>query len=66
MGQPVLTLSETDSLVEILQKINEHNRPYLIVLDENKVATGIITRKSLIAILGKQYLSDDSDEGMVI
>lgn len=66
MGQPVLTLSENDSLVEILQKINEHNRPYLIVLDENKVATGIITRKSLIAILGKQYLSDDSDEGMVI
>lgn len=66
MRQPVLTLSEKDSLVEILQKINEHNRPYLIVLDENKVATGIITRKSLIAILGKQYLSDDSDEGMVI
>jgi osmoprotectant transport system ATP-binding protein len=66
MGQPVLTLSEHDSLVEILQKINDHNRPYLIVLNENKVATGIITRKSLIAILGKQYISDDSDEGMVI
>lgn len=66
MRQPVKTLSEQDSLVQILQKINEHNRPYLIVLDANKVATGIITRKSLIAILGKQYLSDDSDEGMVI
>ena len=66
MRQPVRTLTENDSLVEILQKMNEHNRPYLIVLNENKVATGLITRKSLIAILGKQYLSDDSDEGMVI
>ena len=66
MRQPVLTLSENDSLVEILQKISEHNRPYLIVLDDEKIASGIITRKSLITILGKQYLSDDSDEGMVI
>ena len=66
MRQPVRTLTENDSLVEILQKMNEHNRPYLIVLNKNKVATGLITRKSLIAILGKQYLSDDSDEGMVI
>ena len=66
MRQPVMTLSENDSLVDILQKMNEHNRPYLIVLNENNIATGIITRKSLIAILGKQYLSDDSDEGMVI
>lgn len=65
MRQPVITLSEHESLVEILKKINEHNRPYLIVLNDNKIATGIITRKSLIAILGKQYLSDDSDEGMV-
>ena len=60
MSATFLSVSPTDSIVDILKVVDENNVSNIPVLDEDKTLLGLITKSSLVTTLSQQFL--DSEE----
>lgn len=63
MSVNVRTVNENDTIIDVIKvMVENHVRNIPVVNDEN-VLTGLITRSSLIEVIGSQYMEgDNSDE----
>ncbi|MBV4419401.1 betaine/proline/choline family ABC transporter ATP-binding protein [Clostridium tyrobutyricum] len=61
MGTNIFSVSEEDSIVDILEKINSKGIGYVPVLNTEGKLKGLITRSSLIAVLSSQFLDMEVD-----
>ncbi|MHC6179953.1 betaine/proline/choline family ABC transporter ATP-binding protein [Clostridium sp. JNZ X4-2] len=59
MEEDVFTVSEEDSIVDVLQEINDNKIGYVPVLNNKSKLVGLITRSSLITVLSTQFLNDE-------
>ncbi|MCI1944964.1 betaine/proline/choline family ABC transporter ATP-binding protein [Clostridium luticellarii] len=59
MEKDVFTVSEEDSIVDVLQEINDNRIGYVPVLNSKSKLVGLITRSSLITVLSTQFLNDE-------
>jgi osmoprotectant transport system ATP-binding protein len=57
----IFTVSEEDSIVDVLQQINDNKVGYVPVLDDNGKLSGLITRSSLITVLSTQFLEEEDN-----
>ena len=51
--------SPEDSIVDILNLVNDNDLSNMIVVDENNVLQGLITKSSLITTLSQQYIDEE-------
>jgi osmoprotectant transport system ATP-binding protein len=61
METDIFTVSEEDSIVDVLQQINDNKVGYVPVLDDNGKLSGLITRSSLITVLSTQFLEEEDN-----
>ncbi|MBU3191915.1 ABC transporter ATP-binding protein [Clostridium bowmanii] len=62
MGREIKTVNLNDSLVDILNLMNELKIGYVPVVDDSSKLVGLITESSLLIVLSNQYI-DQEDEG---
>lgn len=62
MEKDIFYVSEDDSIVDVLQEINDKGIGYVPVLNNIGKLTGLITRSSLITVLSTQFLN--TEEGI--
>lgn len=56
MSKELITVNENDSLVDILDVMNEYSIGYVPVTNSDYKLVGLITRSSLLSILSEQFL----------
>jgi len=61
MGREIKTVNEDDSLVDILNLINDLQIGYVPVIDDTSKLVGLITESSLLLILSNQYIDQEVD-----
>jgi osmoprotectant transport system ATP-binding protein len=61
MGREIKTVNLNDSLVDILNLMNELKIGYVPVVDDSSKLVGLITESSLLIVLSNQYI-DQEDE----
>ena len=61
MGREIKTVNENDSLVDILNLINDLQIGYVPVIDDTSKLVGLITESSLLLILSNQYIDQEVD-----
>lgn len=59
MGREIKTVNENESLVDILNLINELQIGYVPVIDDSSKLVGLITESSLLLILSNQYIDKE-------
>jgi osmoprotectant transport system ATP-binding protein len=59
MEKQVKTVQVDESLIDILNKLNEHDLGYMPVVDNYMKLSGLITKSSLLSVLSNQYLSQE-------
>ncbi|MGH4141171.1 ABC transporter ATP-binding protein [Clostridium sp.] len=59
MGREIKTVNLTDSLVDILELIDELQIGYVPVIDDNLKLAGLITESSLLIVLSNQYINQE-------
>lgn len=63
MSVDVKSVNENDTIIDVIKVMVENHVRYIPVVNDNDVLTGLITRSSLIEVIGSQYMEgDDSDE----
>ena len=61
MGTEIKTVNLDDSLIDILNLMNELKIGYVPVVDDSSKLVGLITESSLLIVLSNQYI-DQEDE----
>ncbi|HHU37035.1 MAG TPA: betaine/proline/choline family ABC transporter ATP-binding protein [Treponema sp.] len=57
------TTNENDNIVDVIKEIVDKHHRYIPVVNDENILTGIVTRSSLIEVIGSQYMEgDESDE----
>ncbi|MBK5240613.1 betaine/proline/choline family ABC transporter ATP-binding protein [Clostridium sp.] len=56
MEEEVITIKETDNLINILETMNKFNIGYVPVVNVDKKLVGLVTRSSLLSILSEQFI----------
>jgi len=59
MGKEIKTVNLNDSLVDILELIDELQIGYVPVVDDNLKLAGLITESSLLIVLSNQYINQE-------
>ncbi|MGV8981774.1 ABC transporter ATP-binding protein [Clostridium sp.] len=59
MGKGIKTVNLNDSLVDILELIDELQIGYVPVIDDNLKLAGLITESSLLIVLSNQYINQE-------
>ncbi|TDT61332.1 ABC transporter ATP-binding protein [Fonticella tunisiensis] len=59
MEQNIISVNVNDSIVNILEKMNENNVGYIPVTDSEMRLVGLITRSSLLTVLSRQFLDEE-------
>jgi osmoprotectant transport system ATP-binding protein len=59
MEKEVKTVQIDESLIDILNKMNEYSVGYMPVVDSQIRLSGLITKSSLLSVLSNQYLSQE-------
>lgn len=59
MEKEVKAVNQEESLVEILNKMNDLHIGYMPVTDEASKLVGLITKSSLLSVLSNQYISQE-------
>jgi len=59
MGKQIKTVKLDDSLVDVLELIDELQIGYVPVVDETSKLTGLITESSLLIVLSNQYINQE-------
>lgn len=62
MEKEVKTANKEDSLIDILNKMNEYKVGYMPVVDDNYKLLGLITKSSLLTVLSNQYINKEMEE----
>jgi len=56
-------VNENDTIIDVIKVMVANNVRYIPVVNDDNVLSGLITRSSLIEVIGSQYMEgDDSDE----
>ncbi|MDF2880761.1 MAG: proline/glycine betaine transporter ATP-binding protein [Clostridiaceae bacterium] len=61
MEKEIKTVNINESLVDILNKMNEYKIGYVPVIDDNSKLVGLITKSSLLSVLSNQYIDQEVD-----
>ncbi len=59
MNDEIVTLCESDNIIEALRIIKETKYSTIPVVDENKILNGLITKSSLVTAFSQQYMDDE-------
>lgn len=59
MGRDIKTVNIDDSLVDVLNLMDELKIGYVPVVDDNSELVGLITRSSLLGVLSSQYINQE-------
>ena len=62
MGTEIKTVNLDDSLIDILNLMNELKIGYVPVVDDSLKLVGLITESSLLIVLSNQYINQEDDE----
>ncbi|MGH4122957.1 MAG: ABC transporter ATP-binding protein [Clostridium sp.] len=62
MQKDLLTVSNEDSIIDILEMIKSENISFVPVIDENLKLSGLITKSSLLSILSNQFIDEEVDD----
>ena len=62
MGTEIKTVNLDDSLIDILNLMNELKIGYVPVVDDSSKLVGLITESSLLIVLSNQYINQEDDE----
>ena len=62
MGTEIKTVNLEDSLVDILNLMNELKIGYVPVVDDGSKLVGLITESSLLIVLSNQYINQEDEE----
>ncbi|MBX4258681.1 ABC transporter ATP-binding protein [Clostridium estertheticum] len=62
MGTEIKTVNLEDSLVDILNLMNELKIGYVPVVDDGSRLVGLITESSLLIVLSNQYINQEDEE----
>ncbi|MBU3213601.1 ABC transporter ATP-binding protein [Clostridium estertheticum] len=62
MGTEIKTVNLEDSLVDILNLMNELKIGYVPVVDDSSKLVGLITESSLLIVLSNQYINQEDEE----
>ena len=62
MGTEIKTVNLDDSLVDILNLMNELKIGYVPVVDDSSKLVGLITESSLLIVLSNQYIDQEDEE----
>lgn len=63
METNLISVDPNDSIIDILQLVEDNNVSTVPVLDKNKRLLGLITKSSLVTTLSQQFI--DTEEGML-
>jgi len=61
MEKEVKTVNFNESLIDILNRMNELEIGFMPVLDDNLKLVGLITKSSLLSVLSNQYINQEVD-----
>ena len=61
MEKEIKTVNINDSLVDVLELINELNIGYVPVVDNDSKLVGLVTESSLLIVLSNQYVDQDGE-----
>jgi osmoprotectant transport system ATP-binding protein len=59
MEKEIKTVNINESLVDVLNKMNEYNIGYVPVIDNDFRLAGLITKSSLLSVLSNQYVDQE-------
>ncbi len=59
MNDEIVTLCESDNIIEAVRIIKETKYSTIPVVDENKILNGLITKSSLVTAFSQQYMDDE-------
>lgn len=59
MNQNYLSVSPDDTILDVLNIVNENNVSYIPVLSDDRRLLGLITKSSLVTTLSQQYLEEE-------
>lgn len=59
MEKEIKTVNINESLVDVLNKMNEYNIGYVPVIDDDFRLVGLITKSSLLSVLSNQYVDQE-------
>ncbi len=59
MSTNYLSVSPTDSIIDVLTVVDENEVSNIPVVDENRILLGLITKSSLVTTLSQQYLDTE-------
>lgn len=59
MENEIKTVNINESLVDVLNKMNEYKIGYVPVIDDNSKLVGLITKSSLLSVLSNQYIDQE-------
>jgi len=62
MGTEIKTVNLDDSLIDILNLMNELKIGYVPVVDDSSKLVGLITESSLLLVLSNQYINQEDEE----
>ena len=62
MGREIKTVNIHDSLIDILNLMNELKIGYVPVVDDSSKLVGLITESSLLIVLSNQYINQEDEE----
>ena len=61
MGTEIKTVNLDDSLIDILNLMNELKIGYVPVVDDSSKLVGLITESSLLIVLSNQYINQEDE-----
>lgn len=56
MSTSIISVSPSDSIIDVLKKVDEESVSNIPVLDDNRKLLGLITKSSLVTTLSEQYI----------
>jgi osmoprotectant transport system ATP-binding protein len=59
MEKNVITVDVDDSIIDVLNCMNEHNVGYIPVTSNSKKLVGLITRSSLLSVMSSQFIDQE-------
>lgn len=62
MERNIISVGIDESILDILNKINENKVGYIPVVDDNMKLAGLVTRSSLLTVLSRQFLDEEVAE----
>jgi len=62
MGTEIKTVNLDDSLIDILNLMNELKIGYVPVVDDSSKLVGLITESSLLIVLSNQYINQEDED----